>query len=206
MKPARRELATSGELIEFFRDLPAAESCVSCGIAFDVYQRDGRGGIADGGWALGATTGDFARVWLRAPLGMDLLLRSRPQRVEAQEDLEAAFELNGADPALLRRWRLTAPLVVQLLRLNDRYPLVEMRDECIDFGPLLLPPVENAVNLAALIEAVATLPTGPGDAIAADGAHLPADAPFCYFCGSPVPKHAGACPQCGERLDESDEE
>jgi hypothetical protein len=209
MTNIRQIISNEDELIDFFRDLPPEARCEFGGFHFDIYQRrDGRGllGAAIGGMlgaALAANRGfafgDFAKVWLPVSFGVDLLVKPRPMRVETEDEFEASFEVSASSLDLARR-RLTAPITTQLLQLNEKYGVVEMRDDFVAFGPLLSVPANNATNLAGLIEAVATLVVDPGEDGAAGDGEFDPDAPFCHFCGSAVPENANLCPHCGENL------
>lgn len=169
MGPSRRELATSNDLTELLRDLSPEESCVYRGVAFDTYHRGSNGllplllGPVLGAIAINLQSipGDYIRVWLPTPLGIDFFLRSLSQVRSDRDGLDAYFSLRASNVDVARR-RLEGPLTAALLDLAKAYHLVEMyrsvdRNECIEFGPLARRPEETTGDLSALIDVLNAL-------------------------------------------------
>jgi hypothetical protein len=173
MGPSRRELATSNDLTELLRDLSPDESCVYRGVAFDTYHRGFNAllplllGSVLGPvlWAIGINRlpipGDYIRVWLPTPLGIDIFLRSLSQVRPDRDGLDAYFSIRASHVDVARR-RLEGPLTEALLDLAQAYHLVEMyrpvdRHECIEFGPLARRPEETTGDLSALIDVLNAL-------------------------------------------------
>ena len=217
MEPSRRDLATSQKLRELFRDLPPTESCNYRGIAFDTYHRGyrwirtaigiGLGGPAVGGAAaqgLQPRIGDYAKVWLPTPLGVDLFLRLRDEPLADKDGLDVYFEIDAVNSHLARRC-LEGPLSVVLLGFSKTYQIVEMRDDFVEFGPLDRRPEETAADLDALIDALVALYDDSNDEGLVEP-DLGEDAPFCFYCGFTVHLDASVCPRCQGRLDDDSDE
>ena len=211
MERPRRDLTTSNELIEFLGDLSAPEEpCRFRGIAVDIYDR----GFNRISWPLrllirlpkrlSSEIGDFARVWLPDPLGIDLFLRSRPELPAEEDSLEAHFEISATSSRLARR-RLEGHLAAALIRLNKDYHVVEMRDDSVDFGPLVRRADDIAADLGILVDAFGALDSNlPDDSLVEPD--LGPNESFCFYCGFTIRRGAALCPSCGERLDEDQDE
>lgn len=218
MEARRIEVTSLEELTEFLAQEPLGPAAVAYrGIAFDVFER----GSADvlqvhsrgvgGHWGhgvhagLAATAavgslleehaGIFARVWMPEPLGIDLLVESRPEAAPEETGLLRFYRVDAANPALGVR-RLAGPVADVLIRLHTHYH-VEMRDERLEFGPLDRPPAELANDLAAVLDAVQSLDTQPHAEM-----YREEDATICYFCGFTMKPGTGMCPGCGEQIDD----
>jgi hypothetical protein len=213
MVPSRRDIATSQELLELVRDLSAKESCSYRGIAFDTYHRGyswlttALGLLLVGGAPaqnLQPIIGDYAKVWLSTPLGIDLVLRLHKEPQADRDGLEVYYEINAIYPQRARRC-LGGPLTAVLLGFAETYQIVEMRDNFVEFGPLDRTPEETAADLGALIDALCALEVDSNDDELVEP-NLGVGAPFCYYCGFTVHLGTSVCPRCGERLDEDPDE
>jgi hypothetical protein len=202
-------------LTELLRDLSAKESCSYRGIEFDVYHRGyhwlttGIGiGIGVVGGAVAqdfqSRIGDYAKVWLPTPLGVDLFLRLRDEQLSDKDGLDAQFEIDAVNSHLARRC-LEGPLSVILLRLGQNYQVVEMRDDFVEFGPLDRRPEEIAADFDALIDALVELYSDSDDEGLVEP-DLGEDAPFCFYCGFTVRPGTSVCPRCQGRLDDDPDE
>jgi hypothetical protein len=168
----RRFLNTLHDLTELLRDLPPEESCVYRGVAFDTYSRGGNRALlfllGPVYWVidifLGVSDqpkpGDYLRVWLPAPLEVDVMLRLLPKARSDGVGLSAYYSISAAAPDRACRF-LDGPLTDALLYLAETYDLVEMyttggvdRSQYIEFGPLDRRPEETAADLDRLIEAL----------------------------------------------------
>ena len=217
MEPPRRDLATSLDLTELFCDFSPKELCSFQGIAFDVYYRGYKwlkvtdlmpfnmGLLIDPHPEVGDfVVGDFVKVWLSDPLGIDLFVRARTEQQTAEDDLDAYFEIHATNSWLARR-RLEGPLSGALLRLSKNYQFVEMRDDSVEFGPLERPPEETVADLCVLIDALSALDNDWHDDDL-DEPDLGPDAPFCFYCGFTVRPETSVCPRCDGRLDQDSDE
>ena len=216
MKPSRRDLATSQELLEFLGDLSPKESCSYRGIAFDTYHRGygwfttglafGLAGAVGGAAAQNVQPiiGDYAKVWLSTPLVIDLFLRLHKEPQADKDGLEAYFEISAANLHLARRC-LGGPLTAVLLGLAETYQIVEMRDDFVEFGPLDRTSEETAADLGALIDALGALDSDSYDEDLVEP-DLGEGSPFCFCCGFTVHQGTSVCPRCGQRLDDDADE
>jgi hypothetical protein len=217
MERSRRELASSRELMELLRDLAAEESCQYRGVNFDTYHRGygwfktalgvGIGGPAVGGAAgqsMQPSIGDYAKVWLPTPLGVDLFLRLRDEWLSDEDGLDAHFEIDAGNTHLARRC-LEGSLSAVLLGFGETYQYVEMRDDFVEFGPLDRKPEETAADLDALIDALLAIysDSNDDDPVEPD---LGEDAPFCFHCGFTVHPGTAVCPRCQGPLDDDPDE
>jgi hypothetical protein len=186
------------------------ESCSFQGIAIDVYHRGHSrlptivGSLVSLPRRRSLEIGYYARVWLQDPLGIGLLLQSRPELPVEEDDLDAHFEISATNSRLARR-RLEGLPAAALIRLANNYHVIEMRDDSVDFGPLFRTAEEIAADLAILILALGSLGRDSSDDDLVDP-DLGPNAPFCFFCGATVRQGAAVCPRCGERLDEDQDD
>jgi hypothetical protein len=146
--------------------LSPEESCAYRGIAFDTYYRGFNallpillGPILA---AIGVNAqpkpGDYIRVWLPTPLGVDFSLCSLTEIRLEKDGLDAYFSINATDVDLARRC-LAGSITAALLRLGEAYHLVQMYctadgTQYIEFGPLDRRPEETAADLSTLVEAL----------------------------------------------------
>ena len=169
MGSSRRELRTVEDLTELLRDLSPEESCVYRAVAFDTYHRGFNSLLPILlGPVLGAIginvqpkPGDYIRIWLPTPLGVDLSLCSLAEIRSDKDGLDAYFSISATNVDLARRC-LAGPLTAALVQLAGAYHLVGMYctsggNEYIEFGPLDRRPEETAADLSALVEALGSL-------------------------------------------------
>lgn len=185
-------LASADELVSFLAREPQNDRAAEFhDTVFEVYERRANPSIGVDMVRIEIATSEgwFARIWLRTPLALDLLLQPREVR-EPECELEARFDIAAANrPFAMRR---LAPIAPILVAMSDFYD-VELRDAVLEIGPLERGPQELAGDLTLLIDALATLQQ-VDDEPEADRAA------FCHFCGHGVAEDAVSCPRCGERL------
>jgi hypothetical protein len=215
----RHEIGSAAELANFLDTCTCpAEGCYR-GVAFDILQPTRRVGVplpfVEHLVALAApdmtetpTGPRLARVWLRASLGVDLLLRSRTRQDEERSGLDRYYAVDAASPSLALR-RLGTDLVAVLIRLYSRYE-VAMNDAALLLSPFEYASAEAAADLMDALRAVSAMRLPMDDdsderAAAAAEAAGP-DAAFCYYCGLAVARGTMSCPGCGETLEEDDPE
>ena len=185
-------LASADELVSFLGWEPQRDRAAEFhDTVFEVYERrvNPSIGVDLVKIEFESSQGWFARIWLRTPLALDLLLQPREVR-EPECELEARFDIAAANRGFALR-RL-APIAPILVTLSDFYDL-ELRDAVLELGPLERGPVEMAEDLALLIDALGTLQQRDDEPEADRAA-------FCHFCGHGVVEDAVSCPRCGERL------
>jgi hypothetical protein len=128
----------------------------------------------------------------------------RDEQVSDKDGLDIYFEIDAGCSHLARRC-LEGPLSVVLLRLGQAYPVVEMRDDFVEFGPLKFRRKRFAADFDALIDALIALFSDSNDEGPVEP-DLGEDAPFCFYCGFTVHPGTPVCPRCQGRLDDDPDE
>ncbi len=147
--------------------------------------------------------GFYARVWLPESLLLDLVVRSRDKLDGARDDIDAYFHIS-ATSELIAKKHLEGPLGDSLTTLAEGH-FILMRDEHIEFGPLL-DLVDAGVNIDLAVQAVANFDPNWHTNEAELEAYEGDDAEFCFFCGFNVCPGTLQCPQCSSDLSDDDED